>query len=55
LKYQRFVPSGCKAIGIRRFEFAAKTQILCMNIIFFIPLWAKLCMRLQQFTSSLLY
>ena len=28
LKYQRFAPSGCKDIGIRRFEFVAKTQFL---------------------------
>ena len=29
MKYQRFAPSGCKDIGIRRFEFVAKTQFLC--------------------------
>jgi len=28
LKYQRFAPSGWKDIGIRRFEFVAKTQLL---------------------------
>ena len=28
MKYQRFAPSGCKDIGIRRFEFLAKTQFL---------------------------
>jgi len=28
LKYQRFAPSGCKDIGISRFEFVAKTQFL---------------------------
>ena len=26
LKYQRFTPSGCKDIGIRKFEFLAQTQ-----------------------------
>ena len=29
LKYQRPTPSGCKDIGIRKFEFVAKTQFLC--------------------------
>ena len=28
LKYQRFAPSGCKNIGIQRFEFVAKSQFL---------------------------
>ena len=28
LKYQRPTPSGCKDIGIRKFEFVAKTQFL---------------------------
>ena len=30
LKYQRFTPSGCRArdIGIRKFEFVAKTHFL---------------------------
>ena len=28
LKYQRPTPSGCKDIGIRIFEFVAKTQFL---------------------------
>ena len=28
LKYQRFTPSGCEAIGVRKFEFVAKTQFL---------------------------
>ena len=28
LKYQRFTPLSCKDIGIRIFEFVAKTQIL---------------------------
>ena len=28
LKYQTFTPSGCKDIGIRKFEFVAKTQFL---------------------------
>ena len=30
LKYQRFTPSGCRNIGIRQFEFVAKTQFLYM-------------------------
>ena len=42
LKYQIFTPSGCKDIGIRKFEFRAKTQFLkvkkflnmsCQNIL----------------------
>jgi len=28
LKNQRFVPSGCKDIGIRKFEFVGKTEFL---------------------------
>ena len=28
LKNQRFTPSGWKTIGIRKFEFVAKTQFL---------------------------
>ena len=28
LKYQRFTLSGCRDIGIRKFEFVAKTQFL---------------------------
>ena len=28
LKYHRFTPSGCKDIGLRKFEFVATTQIL---------------------------
>ena len=27
-KYQRFTPSGCKNIGIRKFEFATKFEFL---------------------------
>ena len=29
LKYQRFTPSGCKDIEIRKFEFVANSQLLC--------------------------
>ena len=32
LKYQRFIPSGGKNIGIRKSEFVAKTQFLCIRI-----------------------
>ena len=28
LKYQRFTPSGCEAIGVRKSQFVAKTQFL---------------------------
>ena len=31
LKYQRPTPSGCKDIGIIKFEFVAKTQFLYLN------------------------
>ena len=31
MKYQRFAPSGCKDIGIRRFKFVAKTQFLWLE------------------------
>ena len=29
LKYRRSTALGCKDIGIRKFEFVAKTQFLC--------------------------
>ena len=29
LKNQKSTPSGCKDIGIRKFEFVAKTHFLC--------------------------
>jgi len=46
LKYQRFKPSGCKDIGIRRFEFVAKTQFLYLFIIYFIVLsWSPITYR----------
>ena len=32
LKYQRFTPSGCKGIGIRKFRFVAITQFLCEKV-----------------------
>ena len=28
MKYQRFTPSGCLDIGVRKCEFVAKTQFL---------------------------
>ena len=31
LKYQKFTPSGCKGIGILKFEFVAKTQYLYLD------------------------
>ena len=37
LKYQRFTPSGCKDIRIRKFKFVAKTQFLWENINFVPP------------------
>ena len=39
LKYQRFTPSGCKDIGIKKFEFVAKTQFLSFNCYFSIKLF----------------
>ena len=37
LKYQMFTPSGSKDIRITKFEFVAKTEILCQkNVKFFI-------------------
>ena len=35
LKYQRFTPSDCKDIRVRKCEFVAKTQFLC-----FFHIWA---------------
>ena len=32
LKYQRFTSSICEDIGIRKFKFVARTQILCIKI-----------------------
>ena len=36
LKYQRFTPLGCEAIGDRKFEFVAKTEfkLKCANPLF---------------------
>ena len=34
LKYQRVTPSGRRDKGIRKFEFVAKTQILCSKVYF---------------------
>ena len=31
LKYQRFKPSDCEHIEIRKFELVAKTQFLCFK------------------------
>ena len=28
MKYQEFTPSGCTGIGVIKFEFVAKTQVL---------------------------
>ena len=39
LKYQRFTPSCCKDIQIRKFEFAAKTQFL----------WGKFVQKFRRF------
>ena len=33
MKYQKFLPSGCKVIGIRIFVFVAETQFLFINCI----------------------
>ena len=33
LKHERFSPTGCKDTGNRTFEFVAKTQFPCMNLI----------------------
>ena len=32
LKYVRFAPSGCKDLGIIKFEFVVNTQILCVYV-----------------------
>ena len=37
LKYVRFITSGCKDIEIRKLEFVAKTQFLCLIPIYFQP------------------
>ena len=44
LKYQRFTPSGYKDIGIRKFEFVAKTQFLLKlkYVGFYDSLWRDL-------------
>ena len=31
LKYQKFTPSGCKEMGIQKFEVVAKTQFLLLE------------------------
>ena len=32
LKYQRFAPSGCKDMKIRKLEFVTKIQVLCVTL-----------------------
>ena len=32
MKYQKFTPSGCKNIEIRKFDLVAKTQFLCTYV-----------------------
>ena len=32
LKYQRFIPSGCKDPAMRKLEFVAKTQLFRIKI-----------------------
>ena len=32
LIYERFVPSGCKDVGVKIFEFATNTQFLSASI-----------------------
>ena len=32
MKHERFTPTGCRDIGIRKFEFVAKTQILWSQV-----------------------
>ena len=34
LKYQRFTPSGCKDIGVRKCKFVAETQFLSLYFVF---------------------
>ena len=34
LKYQRFTPSGCKDIWIRKFKFVAKTSVLLNQLLY---------------------
>ena len=51
LKYQRSTNSGCKDIGIRKSEFLAKTQFLCMIKIKEI----SSCIKINYFQLWLLY
>ena len=59
LKYQRFTSTGCRDIGIRKFEFVAKTQILWMIklpirlswILFFIPPSPQLPTSLGEYSK----
>ena len=40
LKYYRFTSSGCKNIGIRKFEFVAKNHFLCLyKFLIFVKFW----------------
>ena len=45
-KYQRFTSSGCKDIGIRKFEFVAKTQFL--YLLFSLALFNRLSYDLKH-------
>ena len=35
LKYERFTSPGCKGIGIRKFEFVTKNQLIFEGLILF--------------------
>ena len=53
LKYQRFASSGCKDIGIRQFEFVAKTQFLYTDRICFIFVKYAFHFKLPDLTQPL--
>ena len=42
LKYQRFTPSGCKDIGVRKYKFVAKTQFFAKHPVLLnvLDIWA---------------
>ena len=43
LKYQRFIPTGCRDIEIRKFEVVAKTQFLLKN-----PNQISVCLKIHS-------
>ena len=57
MKFQRFTPSGCKVIWIRKFQFVAKIQLFYDIILFFflsapVQVWFQFIISFYSFHPS---